>query len=166
MNSCVGFGLPLLKAVSVAYNECMIAGIDGIVIKGSGLGATLGIPTANMRLSPASLATIKPGVYASRVHIGTQVFAGATHIGKNITVGGRELTCETHIIGYQGALYGTKISLELVAKIRDTKKFASLEELVHAMRHDISQAKAIIEAYSKHVPNPNNPHDINEKNNV
>ena len=118
--------------------------ISGTVIKGRGLGAELGVPTANIEIPEESLDQIVPGIYASLVRLDEAEFLGATHIGKNVTLDDAEAKCETHILDFHDDIYGQEVAIELVKKIRDTIKFESLEDMTDAMKMDIAEAKEVL----------------------
>ena len=84
--------------------------IEGVVEHGRRLGRELGFPTANVAV-PDSVAA-EDGVYRSRAE-----------------VGGTARRLETHIFGFSGALYGRMLRVELLEKIRDERRFDTLEEL-------------------------------------
>ena len=89
--------------------------IEGVVEHGRRLGRELGFPTANVAV-PDSVAA-EDGVYRSRAEVDGAVYGGTA----------RRL--ETHIFGFRGALYGRMLRVELLEKIRDERRFDTLEEL-------------------------------------
>lgn len=112
--------------------------LSGIVIRGKQIGSTvLGFPTANI-LPTKSKSIPKPGVYASRVLIGTKLYLGMTNVGTNPTVSGdNPLDIETHVLDFHGDLYDRKIRVEFVDRIRDQVKFDSLEALKAQLEQDV-----------------------------
>lgn len=114
--------------------------ISGRVTKGKQLGRTIGFPTANLSVDPRQLLPPK-GVYA-----GTAVIDGTRHpaiinIGTNPTVSDSDsIKIEAHIKDFEGELYGRPLTLELSRKIRDEKKFASLDDLKRQIKEDIVSA--------------------------
>ena len=114
------------------------------VVHGKSLGHTWGFPTANQtfpddRLIPAH------GVYAVRCHTPQGIFPGVANVGLRPTVEhpGR-VNCETHIIGFDGNLYGQPIKVEFLKFIRPEQKFDSVEALTAAIRQDTQTAAAYI----------------------
>lgn len=112
--------------------------IRGNVVRGAEKGAQLGFPTANLKcdneLIPAT------GVYASRVRLGDRDYIGATNIGFRPTVHGYsepEPTIETHILGFSDSLYGQALKLEICFRLRDEKKFESVESLIAQIDRDL-----------------------------
>ena len=85
--------------------------IEGVVEHGRRLGRELGFPTANLAV-PEDVAA-----------------ADGVYLGRNPSVGGVERRLETHIFDFRGELYGRWLRVELLEKIRDERRFASVEEL-------------------------------------
>jgi len=115
----------------------------GRVIKGDSRGRLLGSPTAN--IAPGSQIMPGNGVYASVVRVtqGGQ-FPAVTNIGVRPTFGAHGVSVESHLLGFTGDLYGQRIEVGLVAKIRDERRFASAAELSAQIKMDISRAKEIL----------------------
>lgn len=109
--------------------------IEGTVIHAKQLGRTLGFPTANLRLQE-NLIIPKIGIYATKVHIGNEVYVGATNIGYNPTVNGEKMSVETNILQFDKDIYGKTIKLEFLERIRDEKKFKDLNELKLQLKMD------------------------------
>ncbi|WP_042272868.1 bifunctional riboflavin kinase/FAD synthetase [[Clostridium] dakarense] len=109
--------------------------IKGNVIKCKQLGRTIGFPTANIEVDKNTLIP-KNGIYATKVHIGEKVYYGATNIGYNPTVNGEKLSIETNILDFNDDIYGKDIKVEFLERIRDEKKFSSLDELKKQLKKD------------------------------
>jgi riboflavin kinase/FMN adenylyltransferase len=113
--------------------------LTGTVVHGDGRGKGLGFPTANLE----QITTLVPaaGVYATLAFVDGESYKSATHIGPNLTFdssgGGR---VETHIMGLDQDLYGSRLSIELIARIRDITKFESVAMLVEQLNRDIKTA--------------------------
>ena len=101
--------------------------IEGVVEHGRRLGRELGFPTANMAV-PDSV-TAADGVYYSRVEVDGTRYDAMSNLGSNPSVGGAVRHLETHIFGFGGSLYGRTLRVELVRKIRDGRRFATIGEL-------------------------------------
>ena len=101
--------------------------IEGVVEHGRRLGRELGFPTANMAV-PDSV-TAADGVYYSRVEVDGTLYDAMSNLGSNPSVGGAVRHLETHIFGFGGSLYGRTLRVELVRKIRDERRFATIGEL-------------------------------------
>ncbi len=114
--------------------------MEGHVIRGAGLGRTLGFPTANLKIraKPSPVG----GVLAafSRVAGGPWLPA-VTNLGNRPAVGGREPLLEVHIFDFDGDLYGQRLEVQFVAKLRDELNFGSLEDLVAQMKRDEQEAR-------------------------
>jgi len=107
------------------------------VIHGRHIGSSIGIPTINQRF-PDNCVTPKFGVYKSGVLIGGAEYGGITDIGVKPTVGvNNSPLLETHIIGFDGDLYGKVIDVRLKRFVREERKFASLDELKNQIKKDI-----------------------------
>jgi len=113
--------------------------IAGIVVSGARRGRTLGFPTANL----ADVPTVLPGdgVYAVRATAVGAVWPGAANVGPNPTFGDAARKVEVHLIGFAGDLYGQTLEVEFVEKLRDTRPFAGVADLVAQLRHDIAAAE-------------------------
>ena len=117
--------------------------LESKVLHGKSLGHTWGFPTANQNF-PADRLIPALGVYAVRCHTPMGVFPGVANIGLRPTVEnpGR-INCETHIIGFEGNLYGKRIKVEFLKFIRPEQKFDSVEALTEAIRRDTMTAACI-----------------------
>lgn len=114
--------------------------IGGKVVRGKQLGRQLGYPTANLRLAGKRAAL--GGIFAIWVHgIGPQPRAGVASLGTRPTVQGVEPLLEAHVFDFDGDLYGRRIEVEFVAKLRDEEKFDDLPALVRQMDRDAEQAR-------------------------
>jgi riboflavin kinase/FMN adenylyltransferase len=116
--------------------------LTGTVVVGQRRGQLLGFPTANLD----HVRTLIPGdgVYTVRAMVGTQSWPAAANVGPNPTFGEQARKIEVHLIGFTGDLYGHELTVEFVEKIRDTRPFTSIDELVIQVRADIAQAAAIL----------------------
>lgn len=114
--------------------------LTGEVVKGRGLGHTIGIPTANV-LIPEGLAVPKLGVYAGVTVLEGTVYRTVTNIGSRPTVGGHQVRMESWVLDFEGDLYGKPITLALLKFLRPEKKFESLEELKAQILQDAQQVR-------------------------
>jgi riboflavin kinase/FMN adenylyltransferase len=119
--------------------------LQGQVVTGAGRGEGLGFPTANLDISPER-ALPPDGVYASRAYIDGRAYQSMANIGQCPTFGGCERTVEAYIVDYRGDLYGQELKIEIIARLRDEKKFDSAEALKTQMAEDVRQGKAILDA--------------------
>ncbi len=110
--------------------------LSGVVQYGNQKGRLLGFPTANIALNrylpPLS------GVYQVRVLVGEIWYNGIANVGVRPTVDGAHPLCEVHILNFHQTLYGKRLVLEPTRKIRDEKRFDSLEQLKAQIKLDIS----------------------------
>lgn len=115
--------------------------LEGTVIKGEGRGKKIGFPTANILISTDLIIPSK-GVYVSRTTNKGMTYNSITNIGNNPTFNENDdIFIETHLFDFDDFLYGEKIVVELYQKIRDEKKFSSVNELIEQIRKDIEVAK-------------------------
>ncbi len=112
--------------------------IEGVVTPGRQIGHTLGFPTANIALDEG---LCENGVYRTQVKVEgiDQIFDAMSNVGYNPSVGGSELRLESHLFGFEGDLYGRRIWVCLVEKIRNERKFESMEELRAQLQRDKAQ---------------------------
>lgn len=108
--------------------------IEGEVIHGKKIGRALGFPTANMSLQGHE--DIERGVYRSEVDIDGVKYRAMSNVGIRPSVGGKELLLETHVIGFSGDLYGKRLRISLLEKLRDEKRFASIGDLKEQLLRD------------------------------
>lgn len=111
--------------------------LTGKVVGGAQRGRTLGFPTANLD-SPDQMAPAC-GIYAARALLpGEKEFAAAVHIGPNPTFGETTPKVEAHLLDFQGDLYGKTIRLEFLDRLREPKKFESVEQLKRQLDQDVA----------------------------
>jgi riboflavin kinase/FMN adenylyltransferase len=117
--------------------------IRGKVVKGRSRGGSqLGFPTANIKLHDELCP--KFGVYAVTVETIHGKFMGVANIGYSPTFDDHIFTIEVHILNFDQDIYGTRIRVNMVARLRDEKKFADIRELSDQIRKDIDTAKEIL----------------------
>jgi riboflavin kinase/FMN adenylyltransferase len=117
--------------------------IRGLVTTGRDRGGKLlGFPTANINLHDELCP--KTGVYAVTVEFGDQHFEGVANIGYSPTFEDRLFTVEVHILDFNKNIYGQKIKVNFVKRIRDEIKFASIEQLSEQIKQDITEARHIL----------------------
>lgn len=118
--------------------------VRGTVVRGEGRGRTIGFPTANL----GGIDTLIPGngVYATLAYIdgSAEPLPSATHIGPNATFGAEVRTVEAHLLDFEADLYGRRIELDLLARLRPSLAFDGLEPLLDQMRLDVSHARDVI----------------------
>lgn len=117
--------------------------IKGTVIKGKQLGRTIGFPTAN--ILPNKNKVLPPfGAYITKTIITktNDTYESITNIGVNPTVNGKIKIVETFLFNFDGDLYGKDILVCFLKRLRDEKKFSSLDELKKQIKQDVSIAKS------------------------
>lgn len=119
--------------------------LRGNVVPGSGRGEGLGFPTANLDISPGQ-ALPPDGVYASWAHINGKTYQSMTNIGKCPTFGVCEHTVEAYLVDYTGDLYGRELQIDLVDRLRDERKFASVDELKTQVAEDVKKGRDILKS--------------------
>ncbi|NUM88332.1 MAG: bifunctional riboflavin kinase/FAD synthetase [Bdellovibrionales bacterium] len=117
--------------------------LRGIVAKGDGRGRKIGVPTANLHMELRKVP--KPGVYATRARWKGKWHASVTNVGYNPTfvVAGAEspLKVETHLFDFNEDMYGDRLEVEFLRRLRDERKFAGVDELLAQMRIDFAAAR-------------------------
>lgn len=119
--------------------------LNGIVSRGKGLGRKMNYPTANLKIEEDYKLIPCKGVYVVRSVIDGKPVYGMMNIGTNPTVGGNKLSVETYFFDINSDLYNKKLQIELLTRIRDEKKFNTVEELIIAMQEDETFSKKYIE---------------------
>jgi riboflavin kinase/FMN adenylyltransferase len=119
--------------------------VEGEIAHGDKRGQQIGIPTANMvpgegKMLPGN------GVYACRAYVGSRVWAAAVNIGIRPTFNGQSLNTvvEAHLIEFTGNLYGQKLRLDFVSRLRGEQKFENIAALLTQIRLDILKTREII----------------------
>lgn len=117
--------------------------IGGKVVHGQQLGRRLGYPTANLRLR-SRLAPLA-GIFAVRVHgAGLSAHPAVASLGVRPTVAGTEPLLEAHLFDFDGDLYGRRLEVEFVAKLRNEEKFPDLPSMVRQIDADAAAARRIL----------------------
>lgn len=119
--------------------------VSGSVAHGKKLGRKLGFPTANLSFANEKLLPLC-GVYASIVQIEGSTYFGVSNVGKRPTVDAptSAVNCETHILDYQGDLYGKEIRVFLLYFLRSETAFPNLDALQAAISQNILEAKEVL----------------------
>jgi riboflavin kinase/FMN adenylyltransferase len=114
-------------------------GVGGRVVHGFHRGGPLGIPTANLRVRGIQLPP--DGVYAVRARLAGAVRNGVANIGFNPTFGNETRSVETHLLDFSGDLYGCRLEIAFVSRLRGEQKFSDVSALVAQIRADIDAAR-------------------------
>ncbi len=115
--------------------------LAGSVVEGFHRGAKLGFPTANVRIDHELVPRV--GVYAVRVEWKGRHYPGVANVGNNPTFGNESLSVEVHLLDFEGDLYDAQLGVAFVARVRDERKFASVDELVAQIGCDVQQARRL-----------------------
>jgi riboflavin kinase/FMN adenylyltransferase len=118
--------------------------LAGSVVHGAHRGKTLGFPTANIstdkELIPAD------GVYAVKVKINDRLYDAACNIGSNPTFGSAPVSIEVFILDFTMELYESEIRVYFIERIREERKFDSVDELKKAISEDVAKCRLILES--------------------
>ncbi len=126
--------------------------VEGIVVEGRRLGRRLGFPTANIELANPDCEMPEEGVYAAVAEIGGRRYAAVANWGSNPSVGGGcRPRLETHILDFEGELYGRRLRVELLRKIRGERRFGTLDELRGQIAADCRLVRDSAEAGSREI---------------
>ncbi|MCL5289945.1 MAG: bifunctional riboflavin kinase/FAD synthetase [Bacillota bacterium] len=115
---------------------------EGTVVLGDRRGNTLGFPTANIHC-PAGMMVPAKGVYSVHVDMGGETYLGVANVGTKPTFNGcsRRINIEVHILDFCGDIYGKKIRVKYVRRLRDERKFSSISDLVNQIQADVQSAR-------------------------
>ncbi len=118
--------------------------IRGVVQKGKRRGGPLvGFPTANLHIYPHDLCP-KEGVYVVQVIHDLCCYGGVVNIGTNPTFGDTGLVAEVHIFDFDKTIYGHRIKVNFIQRLRDEKRFPSVEALSAQISRDVEQAREVL----------------------
>lgn len=109
--------------------------ISGEVIEGRKIGRTMGFPTVNLKYDE-NLLLPQRGVYYTVAIYKDKLYKGISNIGYNPTVNGDHLSVETNILNFHEDIYGDEIRIFFIEKLREEKKFNSLDELKSTLNRD------------------------------
>lgn len=124
--------------------------LSGPVVEGFGRGRSIGVPTANLRMDPDLLVPLN-GVYLCAVQLegqATPTRTGALNIGIRPTFDAGERSVELHILDFEGDLYGQRITVHLLRRLRGERKFESVDALVDQIGRDLALARSLTTASS------------------
>jgi riboflavin kinase/FMN adenylyltransferase len=114
--------------------------LQGTVIPGAQRGRQLGFPTANL----ADVNTLIPaaGVYGGRTWIDGREWPAAINVGTNPTFGEDQTKLEVHVVGFSGQLYGKRLEVDFLTRLRDIQAFVGIDQLKQQLHRDIARAVA------------------------
>jgi riboflavin kinase/FMN adenylyltransferase len=118
--------------------------VSGRVIEGAQRGRTIGFPTLNLGPPPPRKLLPPEGVYAVRVQTPVGPVGGMMNLGPRPTFGDSVTSLETHLFDTAGEFYGANVRVDFVARLRETRKFASADHLVKQLRQDERDARSAL----------------------
>ena len=121
--------------------------LTGIITKGKGLGKQIDFPTANIHIKEEYKLIPKIGVYVVKSEYNNKTIYGMMNIGYNPTVNGEKKTIEVHFLDFDEDLYDKEIRVELLERLRDEKRFDSIEDLKKQLIKDKEATLAFIANY-------------------
>ena len=123
--------------------------LNGIVVKGQGIGKSIGFPTANLAVQNSLKMIPKNGVYAIRVCVNNVVLFGMMNIGIRPTVSeDAQQTIEIHIFDFNDDLYNQSLMVEVIQFLREEHRFNSVDELITQLKKDEIVARTLLESVS------------------
>ena len=121
--------------------------LSGTIVKGDKIGRKIGFPTANLYIEEKYKLKPQNGVYLVQCHWDNQKYFGMMNVGKRPTISGKETQIETYFFDFDGDLYGKKLNINLLEKIRDEQKYDSLESLGNQLNIDQKSCRELIPKY-------------------
>src|SRR3954471_6787018 len=128
-----------LDRAATALGRCY--SVSGQVIPGAQRGRTIGFPTLNLGPPPSRKLLPPEGVYAVRVQTAQGPVGGMMNLGPRPTFGDAATSLEAHLFDTTGDFYGANVRIDFVKRLRETRKFASAEQLVAQLRMDEREAR-------------------------
>jgi riboflavin kinase/FMN adenylyltransferase len=127
--------------------------LEGTVIRGDGRGRQLGYPTANLQMPSTRKLIPQDGIYFARLEIDETVHSCMVSIGVRptfFTHGHR--TIEAHVLDFEGDLYGRKLSLQFLKRLREERKFDTAAQLIEQMNRDKEESRRLEQEYQVRIP--------------
>lgn len=110
--------------------------ITGEVVRGKGVGNKIGFPTANIYVKESYKLIPRNGVYIINTFLDNHDYNGIMNIGYRPTLKGKNKTIEVHLLDFNDNLYSKNLQINLIKRIRDEKKFSTLNDLKHQIQQD------------------------------
>ncbi len=120
--------------------------LRGVVVRGDGRGHTLGFPTANIRPDHEDKLLPLEGVYAVRAIVRARAYDGVLHLGPRPTFRGSPPSIELHLFDFDADIYGDTVRVDFCDRIRPIHPFATVPELIAAIREDCDAARVLLES--------------------
>lgn len=115
--------------------------LTGEIVTGKGLGRKLNFPTVNLYIKETYKLIPKTGVYIVKTQIEENTVFGIMNIGYRPTIDGKNQTIEIHLLDFNANLYGKKMQIEILNRLRDEQKFDSVEHLTEQIQEDEKSAR-------------------------
>ena len=128
------------KAAKLLGREYSLA---GTVVKGFQVGRTIGFPTANIAYDDSRMLP-KDGVYAARVAVDSHLYDAMLYIGSRPTVNTGKISVEAYLFDFSDDIYGKKVNVCFMERIRESIKFNSVEDLKKQLEKDEIKAKQLM----------------------
>lgn len=135
----------LLKAGNVGDAASLLGreyAVKGRVVKGASIGKEIGFPTANLDVTSEIIPG--DGVYAAYASFAGKRFPAVVNIGTAPTFGAKERCVEAHILDFKGSIYGRKITVSFVRRLRGEATFPTKEALVRQITKDAARARRML----------------------
>lgn len=120
--------------------------LTGKVIKGQGIGRTINFRTANIYIEEDYKLIPKDGVYVVKAQIENETVYGMMNIGSNPTIKNKPRSIEVHFFDFDEDIYGKKIVVEMLTRLRDEKKYGSVDILQDQLKKDKETSLRYIES--------------------
>jgi riboflavin kinase/FMN adenylyltransferase len=118
--------------------------VDGVVVRGERKGRELGFPTANIQVGDPEKMLPREGIYAVHGWVRGERLPGLLHLGPRPTFAGFAPSVELWLMDWSGDIYGDRVRVEFVERIRDILPFTSADALIQAMRADEQRGREIL----------------------
>ncbi|MCB9357267.1 MAG: bifunctional riboflavin kinase/FAD synthetase [Calditrichaeota bacterium] len=125
--------------------------VGGTVVRGYGRGKGLGCPTANLDGFAENKLIPRDGIYAAFAKIDGTDYGAAVSIGYNPTFQNARHSVEAHVIGFEGDLYGRRLELEFVQRMRGEIRFTSTQALSEQMNQDVSDVQSVLRSEGRRL---------------
>ena len=120
--------------------------LSGKIVKGNNIGEKIGFPTANIHLKEDYKLIPKKGAYIVSALIDEKKVFGMLNIGNRPTINDEKETIEVHFLNFNKNIYGKKISISFIKRLRDEQRFNSLEDLKKQLGKDKNNTKLYLES--------------------
>ncbi len=115
--------------------------LTGEIVSGKGLGRKINFPTVNLHVKETYKLIPKTGVYIVKTQLENSTIFGIMNIGYRPTIDGKNQTIEIHLLDFNADLYGKKMQIEILKRLRDEQKFDSVENLTKQIQQDEKAAR-------------------------